>query len=159
MYGTSAGVAAITPRYANGSGDFAVTDRPTKAQVETFLTQVSNILDSILADNGFDTPVTDAEVVSILDFFVQDEVAAIAEGINGSGRFGPTTKGPGKSRYTIIMEDIVSFVVEMSEGFERLGAARNQPINLYYRNTDVSGLTPTPLFQRKGFGETYKDNL
>jgi len=157
MYGTSAGVAALTPRYANGTGDFNTTDRPTKAQVEALLTQVSNLLDSILAEVGFTTPVTDTEVVSILTFFAQDEVAAIAEGINGSGRFGPTTKGPQKSRYARIMEDITAFVYEQAEGFERLGAERTGQINILYRNTDESGLTPTPLFGRTDFGEAYKD--
>jgi len=157
MYGTSAGVAALVPRYANGSGDFNTTDRPTKAQVEGFLTQVSNILDSILAEVGFTTPVTDTEVVSILTFFAQDEVAAIAEGINGSGRFGPTTKGPQKSRYQHIFEDVVAFVYQQAEGFERLGAARTGQISILYRNTDESGLTPTPIFGRTDFGESYKD--
>lgn len=157
MYGTSAGVSALTPRYANGSGDFAESDRPTKTQVETFLTQVSNLVDSIMSEVGFTTPVTDTEVVSILTFFVQDEVAAIVEGINGSGRFGPTTKGPGKSRYEIIMSDIQSFVYEQAVGFERMGAERTEQINILYRNTDEAGLTPTPLFGRTDFGETYKD--
>ena len=157
MYGSSAGVAAITPRYANGTSDFATSDRPTKTQVETFLTQVSNLLDSILSEVGFTTPVTDTEVVSILTFFVQDEVAAIVEGINGSGRFGPTTKGPGKSRYQAIFEDIQVFVYDQAEGFERMGAARTGQLSVLYRNTDEAGLTPTPLFGRTDFGESYMD--
>ena len=157
MYGTSSGVAALTPRYANGTGDFATNDRPTKAQVETFLRQVSNLLDSILAENGFTTPVTDTEVVSILAFFVQDEVASIAEGINGSGRFGPTTKGPGKSRYQMMMDDIQAFVSDNAIGFERMGAVRTEQIGLYYRNVDEAGEIPTPLFGRTDFGEAYTD--
>ena len=144
MYGTSAGVAALTPRYANDSGDFAVNDRPTKTQVEAFLTQVSNILDSIMSEVGFTTPVTDTEVVSILTFFVQDEVAAIVEGINGSGRFGPTTKSPGKGRYQHIMDDITAFVYEQADGFENMGAERSGQINIFYRNTDEAWIYPDP---------------
>lgn len=157
MYGTSAGVAALTPRYANGTADFATNDRPTKAQVETFLAQMSNLLDAIMADVGFTTPVTDADVISILTMFVQDEVAAIVEGINGSGRFGPTTKAPKKGRYQMIFDDIQAFVYETASGLERMGAARTGEINILYRSTDEAGLTTSPLFARTDFGETYKD--
>ena len=160
MYGTSAGVAALTPRYASELyGDFAAEDRPSRTQVETFLTQVSNLLDVILADARFDTPVTDTEVVSMLTMFVQDEVASIAEGINGSGRFGPTTKGPQKSRYQMILTDIQTFVDETATGLENMGASRTGTLPVLYRGTDESGETPTPIFQRKDFGEEYHDNL
>lgn len=157
MYGTSAGVSALTPRYANGIGDFVSADRPTKTQVETFLTQVSNLLDAILSEAGFDTPVTNADVVSLLTLFVQDEVAAIVEGINGSGRFGPTAKGPSKSRYQMIFDDIQVFVYDTSTGMERMGASRTGQIPVLYRNTDEAGLTPTPIFARTDFGASYKD--
>ena len=156
-YGTTAGVAALTPRYANGSGDFDATTRPTAAQVTTFLSQVSNLLDSIMSEYGFDVPVTDAEVVEILTLFTQDEVAAIAEGINGSGRFGPTTKGPGQSRFQLITEDVQAFVESNATGMERMGASRTQQVNILYRNTDEAGLNPTPIFGRRDYGESYTD--
>ena len=69
-YGSAAGVAALVPRYANGSGTFATTDRPTLAQVETFIDSVSGILNSILAEAGFQIPVTDDDVKDGPAFFV-----------------------------------------------------------------------------------------
>ena len=150
-YGTSAGVAVLVPRYANGS-DFGVSTRPTKTSVETLLAQVSSLLDAMLGQFGFDVPVTDTEAVQILTLFVQEEVAAIIEGINGSGRFGPTTKQPAKSRFQIIGDDINVFLDMTSLGLEALGAARTA-VPILFRASGQDGETVEPLFQRKAHGE------
>jgi len=160
-YGDAANVASLTPRHANASGVFDGTTRPTITYVSTMLTQVSAALNSILAEYGFSTPITaddSDDVKYLLDLFANEEVAAMVEGINGSGRFGPTTKAPHKrGRWAVIMDDARSFVDGQAIGFERLGCTRTQPqlYGLTYRQYDESGDEVVPLTQREGFGEDY----
>src|SRR5688572_12029741 len=94
-YGSAAGVESYVPRYANGSATFDANTRPKLAQIESFLDQISSLVNAILASNGFKVPITQADAKLAITIFIEQEVAAIAEGINGSGRFGPTTKTPG----------------------------------------------------------------
>lgn len=159
-YGTAAGVAALTPRFANGTGTFATTDRPTLAQVEAFIDQVSGIVNSFLSQQGFAVPVTQADVVLSLTMFVQDEVAAIVEGVNNAGRFGPTSKAPGKGgRFAIILEDVKAYIDGNAYGFELLGATRTYNVldGVAYRDTDNSGDEVAPIFERKAFGNVFKE--
>lgn len=158
-YGTPDGVAALTPRYANGGGTFCATDRPTLQQVVDFLDQVSSLVNGILAQNGFVVPVTQPDVLLSLKMFVQEEVAAIAEGINGSGRFGPTTKAPNRSRFNVIMTDVEDFVLSHADGWEQLGAARSGSAfgEIGFRGTDQSGDRIVPLFERKAHGNIVQE--
>jgi len=120
-YGSTGDVAALTPRYANGSAIFDATTRPTLTTVEAQVNQVSALANSILAQAGFVTPISQADAKLALDIFVNEEVAAIVEGINGSGRFGPTTKEPGRSRFALITDALKSFVQANKQGFVNLG--------------------------------------
>jgi hypothetical protein len=154
-YGSAATIASLVPRYANGSGAFDTVTKPTLAQVGIFINEVSGVLDISLATAGLTIPVTQTTCVLALDMFVNQEVAAIVEGINGSGRFGPNQKSGGTpSRYNLILKDVDAFVKQNAIGFERLGAARSYAVTagMAYRDTDVSGNDTFPLFQRKGFG-------
>lgn len=147
-YGSTGGVAALTPRYANSSGVFDATTRPTLTTIEQQIDQVSGLANSILAQAGFKTPITQADCKLALDIFVNEEVAAISEGINGSGRFGPTTKEPVKSRFSLIMDDLKAFVEANAGGFENLGASRSvDTINIGYSTEDVD-----PIFTRDQYG-------
>ena len=155
-YGDTTEIASLVPRYANGSGIFDTTTRPTLLQVESFVDQVSGMLNSMLSQVGFTVPVSQADVKLALDMFVNDETAAIAEGVNGSGRFGPTAKQPGgKWRFALILDDVKSFVEANSVGFQRLGAARGYyaASGLGYREKDEAGEAVAPLFERKGYGD------
>jgi hypothetical protein len=157
-YGTTGDVAALTPRYANTSGVFDANTRPTLTQVERQMDLVSGLVNALLAEAGFTIPVTQADVVLSLAFFVEQETAAIVEGINGSGRFGPTTKSEGgKGRFALIMDDVKAFIEANTVGFERLGAARNYSATsgLAYRDTDERGNPMFPLFQRAAFGDEF----
>jgi len=158
-YGTPNGVAALTPRYANGSGTFLTTDRPSLQTVINLLDQVSGLLNSMLAQSGFQIPIVQADVVLALTIFVQEEVASIAEGINGSGRFGPTAKAPNKSRFNLIMEDLQDFIVANADGFETLGAVRSHSAigMIGYRGYDQAGDEIVPLFERKAFGNDVQE--
>lgn len=158
-YGSAAGVASYVPRYANGSATFDANTRPKLAQVESFIDQISSLVNTILASNGFKVPIIQADAVSAITIFIEQEVAAIAEGINGSGRFGPTTKTPGKSRFQIIMEDISAFILEHADGFENLGAERSQPTGteILTRGVDAAGKESFPIFQREAFGNVFEN--
>lgn len=159
-YGDTTEIALLVPRYAN-SGVFNDTTNPTLATVESETDQVSGAVNSILMQEGFEIPVTQADVKLALDGFVNKMVAEIANGIRGSGRFGPTsqTKGQVKGKWFMIMEDTTAFIKGMALGFERLGATRTYNITaqLGFRATDKSGDETQPIRQREEFGEGYED--
>ena len=147
-YGTTGGVSALTPRYATSGGVFDTTTRPTLATDEAQIDQISGLANSILAQAGFVIPVSQASCKLALDIFVNEEVAAIVEGINGSGRFGPTTKEPGRSRFALIMDDLKAFVTANAGGFENLGAARtSDTLAIGYSSAEYE-----PLFTRDQYG-------
>jgi hypothetical protein len=154
-YADTGEVAALVPRYANGSSPsvFDTTTRPTLLQVESLIDQVSAIVNIILSQNNVTIPVTQTDVKLALDMFVNDEVAAIAEGINGSGRFGPTTKEPGRSRFVMITDDFRDFIENNTLGLSTLGATV-AGVTLGYLDTDNSGDEVFPLFQVEGYGNS-----
>ena len=153
-YGSSGEVAALAPRYAS-HGVFDITTRPTLAQVENLIDQVSAVMNTALAQDGFAIPMAQADARLMLALFVTEEVAAIVEGINGSGRFGPTTKGPGRSRFAIVLDDVQGFLAANATGLGRLGAERTATPagGIGYRDSDASGRETFPLFQRRAFGD------
>lgn len=158
-YGDTGIIAALTPRWAGAGGVFGVSTQPTLTQVEHFVDQVSAALNSILSKNGFTIPVTQTDCVLMLAAFVEQEVAAIVEGIHGSGRFGPTSKTVTKSRWAVIMEDVEAFIEANTVGLVRMGAARPYSIaaEIAYRDTDNSGATVPPLFERKAFNRPQEE--
>ncbi len=158
-YGTTAGTAALVPRWAS-AGDFTTSTRPTLAQVEAWIDQISGLLNAMLARAGFTIPITDDDVKDALDLFVNQEAAAMADGVNGSGKFGPTAKAVGKQgRFNILMGDVQDFIEAYAVGFERLGAKRTETIagGIGYRGTDESGDEIHPVFQREGFGNAFEN--
>ena len=92
-YGTAAGVAALAPRYANAAGRFDENTTPKLAHVTDWLTQVSAMLDVALSGYGVGTPVVTDTVLPMLSGYANAQVAAMARGVNGQGKFAekPTT--------------------------------------------------------------------
>ena len=118
-YGSLNEVAAFVPRYADQSGDFTLTTRPNINQVTTWLTQVSGVLNAYLESKGWSVPVTDESLNAALDMFTSEEVAAMVEGANGSGRFGPTAPDQRQqSRFAIIRQDVTNFIDSLLIGNE-----------------------------------------
>lgn len=160
-YGDTGEIAALVPRHANNSGIFDTATRPTLLQVESETDQISAMMNMILAEFGFTIPVSQTDAKLMLDGFVNKMVAEIVLGINGAGRFGPTSnsKSAPKGKYMMIAEDARAFIGANALGLERLGAARSYNISsgIGYRSTDASGDETSPIFQRESFGETYKD--
>jgi len=155
-YGSASGVGALVPRYVNSSGVFDNTTRPTLTTVTSHLASINSMLDAMLARAGFSVPITDDGITPMLDLFVNEETAALAEGINGSGRFGPTAKKPSGSRFSLIMTDIQDFITANAGGLENMGAARSgksATVGMAYRDIDEGGDDVVPLFQRDAFGD------
>jgi hypothetical protein len=124
-YGSTAAIAGMAPRFANRSGEFDATTRPTLAQVEGYVDQVSGVVNTILAAGGFSAPISQSDVKLALDLFVNAEVVSIVEGVNGLGRFGPSVKQPGSRGWSsLIMDDVKGFIEGHVLGIERLGVAR-----------------------------------
>jgi hypothetical protein len=142
-YGDTGEIAALVPRYANRVTAFDVDTRPTLAQVESLVDQVSAVVNSMLSQAGFSVPISQADAKLMLDYFVNEELAAIAEGINGSGRFGPSVKRKGASgRFAVIVEDVQAFIDAHAVGIERLGAERSSdPVSgISFRDTSALNL-------------------
>lgn len=160
-YGSKAGIGALVPQFSGTNQDFADTTRPTDTQVDLLLTQISGMVNSILAQAGFETPITTpTDVNAAIDAFVDQEIADIVAGMNSAGRFGPSSKQIQKTgRLRMVLEDIQAFVEGSAVGFERLGATRTyqQADSIGYRGEDESGDEISPLFQREAFGNVPKD--
>ena len=160
-YGTSADVAALTPRYSNGAGDFDEATKPTKTRVEGYIDNVSAIANGCLAQMGFAIPVsavTAPDAVLILKQLVTETVAVIVEGINGTGRYAPTTKQiQARGLNNTIYQDVCDLLNGMSFGLEAMGADKSsdEAQSIGFRQYDQAGDEIHPIFQRKGFGNRF----
>lgn len=158
-YGDTTSVAHLTPMHTDNSTKlFTTSTRPTLARVESLIDQVSGMVNMFLAENGFTIPVTQADAVLSLSLFVNEEVAGLVEGINGSGRFGPTSKQPG-GRFGILYSDIENYIKSVANGFAALGVPRPRRVTsgLGYRATDEAGNDTFPLFTRTDYGFDFTD--
>lgn len=155
-YGSLEGVAALVRRYVTTTGVFDNTTNPKLNAVNRWLDQASSALNICLQSEGFSTPVTLEAAKYALDGFVDSMVAAACEGVNGSGRFGPTAKTPGGMGrfHNTLSKEACEFVADMAAGLERMGVTRSNNFaeGIAFRDTDESGARVIPLFQRKGFG-------
>ena len=151
----------MEPRYANSSTIFDGNTRPTLPQVESFTDQVSGVVNGMLAKYGFTIPVSEDDSKLALDLFVNMEVASIVEGVNGSGKFGPTTKkGGGKGRWAVLYEDVAEFIKAFAAGLEAMGATRTGATTLKglaYMEQDNQGNDVFPMRVRQEFGNTFKE--
>jgi hypothetical protein len=155
-YGTADGVAVRCSQYTNGdTGTFDTTTHPTKAQVETFVDQVSGIMNAALATAGFAVPVTStyADANQAITGIVEEYAADLVLATGMQGRFyAESFQKSGKNRMAVIADEITAWVLSFAPG---LGVPQTST-NLYelgYRETDQSGAKVAPLFERKAFGE------
>ncbi|MDH5607473.1 MAG: hypothetical protein OEY93_11375 [Anaerolineae bacterium] len=155
-YGDAGGVGALAPRWSGAGNDFSATTRPTLDTVESEIDQVSAVLNVLLAEIGFSIPVTQADAKLLLDKFVNAQVAAIVEGINGAGRYALYGEEDGlSSPLALVMREAWDFIEAHAVGLARLGAGRDHALfsGVGCRETDVHGNWVKPLFQRQDFGE------
>lgn len=158
-YGSVPEVAALTRRYTNG-GAYDATTNPTITAVEKWIDHVSAILNTSLAAEGFEIPLKQADAKVACAGIVIEAAADLCHAANSAGRFfTDTALARGVSPLRAIRREIDEWVKEQAAGLESLGAARSRTLlgSILSRDTDESGEDIFPIFQRKGFGNTFTD--
>lgn len=156
-YGTAAGVAAYAGVFTI-SGSFTTATKPTLAQVESWIDQVSALLNTALAKRGFTVPLTQADAVLAAKSIVEQLTSDLASAANTSGRFfSDRNLDRGVSNWNIIRNDISAWVEEYASGLEELGVSRGSPeaTEIGFRSSDAGGNATNPIFQRKQFGNEF----
>jgi len=160
-YGTAADVAALADLYASETGEFSVTTIPTLAQVENWIDQISGIMNTALAGQGFDVPVTQSDAVLAIESFVIEAVVDLTHAANSSGRyFTAQALERGISAMASIRKQILDWVSMFAEGLESLGVDRTGETgggDILFRSEDNQGNEITPIFQRKAHGNVFQD--
>jgi len=158
-YGTVAGVAAYCGPYTN-NGAFTNTTVPTIVTVENWITQLSAMLDTALAIQGFTNPLTETKGVNAATAIIEQLASDLVKGANNTGRFfSENALKSGVSFWRVITNDLNSWVEMYAPGLEENGAARGDA-NVFaigYRETDNAGDSTNPIFQRKAFGESFQN--
>lgn len=126
-YGTADGVAVRCGQYADGAtGLFATSTHPTKTQVETFVNQMSGLLNSALSKAGFAVPLLQSDCVAAVTGIVEEYAADMVLATGFQGRFYSTNfQQSGKNRLAVIAGEINDWVISAADGLENLGAARD----------------------------------
>lgn len=157
-YGSAADVAALTNAYTS-SGVYGASTVPTLTQVEGWIDQVSGIMNTALAAQGFKIPVAQADAVLAIKSFVVEAVADLAHAANLAGRyFTDTALTRGLTPMASIRKEILDWVSSFADGLEGLGATRTGDTeggSILCRSTDEAGDDITPIFQRKQFGNSF----
>jgi hypothetical protein len=128
-YGTVAKVEALTTRWTDG-GTYKTTTQPTLVQVEGFIDDVSALVNTVLAQNGFTIPVsaTTAPIANAaLGLFVVMQAVALCDAAHYAGRFYQAeekARGP----WDVITEAAERFIEKYSQGLEDLAAARTRDL-------------------------------
>lgn len=153
-YGSVAGVAALAGIWTT-DGSFDATTRPTSTIVESWIDNVSGIVNALLAEAGFGIPISQTDSVLMLDAFVEETVADLCHYANGAGRFySDRAIERGYSTMQIITRDFAFWLESHAVGLENLGATRttSKVGAIGYRDSDEDGNDVDPLFTRRGFG-------
>lgn len=125
-YGTAAGVADLSAQWTD-SGSFTVSTRPALATVNGWLDDVSAIIDTALADEGFTVPVTLAAVVKELDLLAEGLVKDLCDAAHSTGRFySERALFSGRSPMVIVDKEIHEWVKRKSVGFENQGVPKTE---------------------------------
>jgi hypothetical protein len=152
-YGTAADVAALSYVWT-AAGSFDENTRPTITEVESFINQISSLVNSALAGEGFVIPITQSDAVlscvSIVAQIVSDMVAAA----NSTGRFF-TEKSlkSGLSNMQQIRKEIAEWAEDQATGLEALGAERSGSLlgDIATRDSDADGNVSDPIFDREQY--------
>lgn len=158
-YGSVAEVAALVPAYLS-SGEFTASTRPTLAQVERFIDRVSGIVNVLLAEAGFEIPVSQADAKLALDEFVVAQVVELCHASNGAGPYAPgSDEMRAGSPFRMITKEAAEFIEKHADGLEALGASREKHLSygLACRTEDDAGDEIHPMFQRKMMGHEVID--
>lgn len=103
-YGTAAGVAALVPMHGTASTTFDASTSPTITTVEGWIDDLSDVINTILDDYGYDVPAT-GRLATWLKLFVQQEVAAQIRALYQRTRRGPN-EDEEQERYRDLLTNI-----------------------------------------------------
>jgi len=149
-YGDATDVAALSQVWTN-NGVFDGTTRPTITQVESFIDQVSGILNVALSGESFEIPITQDDAVLACKSIVSEIVSDMVAAANSSGRFfTEKALNSGHSMMGQVRMEISDWVAGNSQGLQEIGATRE---NSFIGTLDVE--ESDVIFQRNQYG---KDN-
>lgn len=160
-YGTAADIQALTNAYLNAANAYDTTTIPTLAQVESWIDQISGIVNTALAAQGFSIPVTQADAVLAIKSFVVECVVDLAHAANMAGRyFTQQALERGVTPMASIRKMAADWIVSFADGLESLGAVRTGDTSggeILFREHDEAGDEITPIFQRKAHGNVFQN--
>lgn len=159
-YGTASDVAAFVELYTT-SGSFTTSTIPTLAQVESWIDQISALVNAALAGAGFVIPVTQSDAKLAIKSYVVQAASDLAHAANSAGRyFTDTALQRGVSPMAAIRKEILDWVETFSDGLDALGASRSSTTGageISFRDTDEGGDEIHPIFQRDAFGNEFEN--
>ena len=157
-YGTASGVAAYCGAYTL-NGQFTNETVPKLTSVENWLTQASALLDNALENQGFAVPLTETKAVNEATMLIEQIVSDIAKGANNTGRFfSERALKSGVSFWRVITNDLDGWAEQYAFGMaQRTARGETNEFGIGFRDTDNSGDSTHPIFQRKAFGEQFQD--
>jgi len=131
-YGSAAAVAGFARTWTRAGEWFdfdevynVASTNPSLTQVESWLDEVSVMMDLALANEGFIVPVTQSEVIKALGAKVSALVADLAHLAHNKGRlFSDRIQESGVDPMSIIDRDISAWVKRKVAGLEAMGVPR-----------------------------------
>ena len=129
-YGSVTGVAALSRRWTNESETFDLTTTPTLAQVESWIDQISSVINVTMAGCRYVTlPITQVTAVNMFGLYVNQMAADMVEGSHDLGRLGPTAltnqqTGSVRSMWKVVAGEVAQFIKDQCDAFEYLGIPR-----------------------------------
>lgn len=128
-YGSASGIAGyVRSMTGNAStpGTFDANTVPTLANVESWIDQFSEYVNSVLEGFRFTTPVTSARAVILLAGYVEAACAEMVHYSRGMGRFVQAqANGPGRSPASALRKEIYESITQIVQGLENMGVTRN----------------------------------
>jgi len=127
MYGSVTNVAALSSTWTD-NGEFTNDDtyvegtNPSLMQVEAWLEQMSSVIDSAIANEGFVTPLTNPTAIADASAIVEGVVADLVHASHKSGRFFvKKALESGISPMMAIRSELTQWVVDHTISFKTLG--------------------------------------
>lgn len=161
-YGSIEEVAALVSRYTNTSGDWVAKGetsptRPTLEDVERYVDRISGLINTYLAKEGFNVPVTEPIAKAALAELAVEFVVELCHVSNSAGRFFTDRQLRRFSPLAVIRQEIAGWIDANAAGLENLGAARGTSLaeQIAFRDLDESGDEIFPIFQREQFGNKF----
>lgn len=155
-YGSVVGVAAHVKHLTNAVGSFDTQTRPTLTEVESFLDQVSDVLNGWLARAGYTIPVSQENAARVLARYANLGAAGHCELAQRNSGYSPDNENERENEFFALFKLAESYIE--SGALAALGAAvasdSAPPLlsGLRIGGGTSSGQALTPMFSRGMFG-------